>query len=140
MLAGLTCQIGVVPFLQFIDTQADEQFNPVEIKEALPFVATRVSVMVLDKWNFPDELKNIPQQLDNWFLMEQTEQAQLADIVLLARYHSLLDGKSAKQLPPITSLPSFSHLKNGGLTADKSLQILQDARKKVQDVMQLFPK
>ncbi len=140
MLAGLTSQIGVVPFLQFVDTQTDEHFNPAEIKAALPFVTTCVSAMVLDKWNFPDEIKDIPQQINNWFLMERSEQAQLADIVLLARYHSLLDGKSAKQLPPITSLPSFSHLKNGGLTADKSLKILLDAQEKIQDVMQLFPK
>lgn len=140
MLAGLTSEIGVVPFLQFVDNQADEQFNPTEIKAALPFVTTKISAMVLDKWNFPDEIKDIPFKISDWFLFDQTEQAQLVDIVLLARYHSLLDGKSAKQLPPITSLPSFSHLKNGGLTADKSLKILQDAKEKIQDVMQLFPR
>ncbi len=140
MLAGLTSQIGVVPFLQFVDTQSDDQFNPAEIKAALPFVTSRISAMVLDKWNFPDEIKNIPVQISDWFSLGQNDQAQLADVVLLARYHSLLDGKSARQLPPITSLPSFSHLKNGGLTADKSLKILQDAHKKIQDLVQLFPK
>jgi len=58
---------------------------------------------------------------------------------LLARYHSLLDGSLKTQLPPITALPSFSHLENGALTADKSLKILVDAQQQVRQAMQIFP-
>ncbi len=139
MLAGLTCQIGVIPFLRYVDSVADNEIDLSEVAAALPFVITAISQIVLKRWSFPDEIKNLPVQIKDWFLIEQSERIKLADIVLLARYHSLLDGSLKTKLPPITALPSFSHLENGALTADKSLKILVDAQQQVRQAMQIFP-
>ncbi len=138
LLAGLITNIGVVPFLKFADNQPAEIYNIDEIKSGLPFVTGALSTLILDKWNFPDHIKNIPLETKNWFLAGGEKSADLTDIVLLAKYHSHLGTNSVAMLPPITSLPSYAHIKHGELSPDKSLKILHDAKQQIAEAMRFF--
>lgn len=138
LLAGLTANIGVVPFLKFADNLSDELYDVGEVMAALPFVSSALSALVLAKWDFPDNMTNIPLETQTWFMVEQDRSdANLTDIVLLAKYHAQL-GTGKNRLPPITSLPSFAYLKNAELSPDKSLKILQDAKQQVAEAMRFF--
>ncbi len=137
LLAGLITNIGAVPFLKFADNQDDGHYDVAEVKQALPFVTGTLSTLILDKWDFPDNMKNIPLETQTWFMTaEEKTAADLSDIVLLAKYHAQL-GAGVK-LPPITSLPSYAYLKNAELSPDKSLKILQGAKQQVADAMRFF--
>ncbi len=138
LLAGLISHIGIVPFLKYADSLPDEIYNIEEINKALPFVTGAVSALILDKWNFPENMKNVPLAIKSWYLSKGEKKADLADIVLLAKYHSFLGGKGTNMLPPITSLPSYAHIKNGELSPDKSLKILHDAKQQISETMQFF--
>lgn len=138
LLAGLTSNIGVIPFLKFADNQPDDQYDIGEVKAALPFVTGALSALILNKWDFPANMENIPLETQTWFMVEQDKtEAELSDIVLLAKYHAQL-GNGRSKLPPITSLPSFAYLKNAELSPDKSLKILQDAKQQVAEAMRFF--
>ena len=138
MLAGLTSQIGIAPFLKYVSEQPEEQYSFDEVKAALPFVTSTLSSYVLEKWNFPEQMKYIPLQINRWFLLNNSKKPELSDIVLLARYHSLLGTQSSKKLPLITSLPSYSIIEDAELTPDKSLKILHDAHQQINEIMQVF--
>ncbi|WP_305909568.1 HDOD domain-containing protein [Methylomarinum sp. Ch1-1] len=138
LLAGLITNIGIVPFLKFADNQADDVYSLEEVHSALPFVTGALSALILDKWHFPDDMKNIPLETQNWFLPGDDTQTSLADIVLLAKYHRHIGAESMAKLPPITSLPSYAHIKHAELTPDKSLKILHDAKQQINEAMQFF--
>ncbi len=136
LLAGLTCNIGVIPFLKFADEMQD--FDLAEVKSALPFVTGALSAHVLGEWNFPDKLRQLPLEINSWFLYKPEKNIELNDIVLLAKYHSYIGGKAMHKLPPITSLPSYSAISDGALSPDNSLQILHDAKQQISEAMRFF--
>ncbi len=138
LLAGLISNIGVVPFLKYADVQVNENYHLDEVKKAIPFVTGALSALILDKWNFPDNMKNIPLTTKNWYLVESEKKANLSDIVLLAKYHSYIGTDAMNKLPLITSLPSYAYIKNGELSPDKSLKILHDAKQQISDAMHFF--
>ncbi len=138
LLAGLISNIGIVPFLKYADIQTNENYHLDEVKKAIPFVTGALSALILDKWNFPDNMKNIPLTIKSWYLVESKQKADLSDIILLAKYHSYLGADTMNKLPLITSLPSYAYIKNGELSPDKSLKILHDAKQQISDAMQFF--
>jgi HD-like signal output (HDOD) protein len=138
LLAGLITNIGIVPFLKYADSQSDEIYHIEHVKSALSFVTSTLSALILDKWNFPENMKNIPLDIKYWYLVKGEKKADLSDIVLLAKYHSYLGTDKMNKLPPITSLPSYAYIKNGDLSPDKSLKILYDAKQQISDAMQFF--
>lgn len=138
LLAGLITHIGIVPFLKFADQQTDALYNAEDIKQALPFVTGALSAMILNQWNFPDAIKNVPLETQTWFTAGGKETADLSDIVLLAKYHNHLASKNGVKLPPITSLPSYAYIKHAELSPDMSLKILHDAKQQVNEAMRFF--
>jgi HD-like signal output (HDOD) protein len=138
LLAGLISNIGIAPFLKFADSLPEDQYDLAEVKAAFPFICSSISALILEKWNFPDNMKNIPLETRHWFLAGKGTKADLVDIVLLAKYHSHLGTEKATKLPPITSFPSYAHIKEGELSPDKSLKILNDAKQQISETMQFF--
>lgn len=138
LLAGLISNIGIVPFLKYADSLPEDQYNLAEVRAAFPFVCSSISALILEKWNFPDNMKNIPLETRHWYLAGKGNKADLVDIVLLAKYHSHLGTDKASKLPPITSFPSYAHIKEGELSPDKSLKILNDAKQQISETMQFF--
>ncbi len=138
LLAGLISNIGVIPFLTFVGNQSQSTLNMDEVYQALDYVGTAMSTLILEKWNFSEDMRKIPLQTQNWFMAGDSQTVGLSDIVLLAKYHSLLGSQHTKKLPPITSLPSYALLQNGELNADNSLQIMHDAKQQIQETMRFF--
>ncbi len=138
LLGGLISNIGVIPFLTFVGDQKKDDINMEDVFDALDYVGTAMSTLILEKWNFSEDMRKIPLQTQNWFMAGDSQTAGLSDIVLLAKYHSLLGSQHTKKLPPITSLPSYALLQNGELNADNSLQIMHDAKEQIQETMRFF--
>lgn len=130
LLAGLICDIGAIPLLHFAEQHSDESPELRELEEAMPFLRAPVGTLVLHTLGFPDELCLIPQQAENWHY-ESGDKLDLIDIIILAKLHSYVGTKRAKDLPYINSIPAYAKLKNGKLTPDFSLQLLQKAQKRI---------
>ena len=135
LLAGLTHNIGLLPIIALADKQ--EELALSEVEECLSIAQAYVGQYVLTHWGFSDSLLGIPYFADNWFYESGTE-FDLVDVVILAKYHSLLGTAQSAMLPALHDLPAFQKLGNQGLTPDLSLQILYDAQQQVSEAMVLF--
>jgi len=137
LLAGLVCDIGVVPFLVFAESFPVARIDPEEIAEALPYLSGPTGARVLDKWDFPPKLMEIPLLAEDWF-HDSGEHLQLSDIVMLSRLHSYIGTPKMAELPPFSAIPAARKLKDNALSPEHSLRALHQAREKIAATMKLF--
>ncbi len=137
LLAGLLHNIGVLPILTFADSLPKGTYQQADIDLCINEIHGQLGSIILDKWEFPDNLKQIPLQSTNWFT-STSENINLTDIVILAKYHNLLASPGNTELPLITDLPAFRKMENQLLTPEMSLQILHDAKQQIAETMSFF--
>lgn len=137
LLAGLLHNIGVLPILTFADSLPEGTYQPADIDLCINEIHGQIGSIILEKWEFPDNLKQIPVQSTNWHT-NTTEDLNLTDIVLLAKYHTFLTSPGNTELPLIDTLPAFQKLGNQLLTPELSLQILHDAKQQIAETMSFF--
>jgi HD-like signal output (HDOD) protein len=137
LLAGLLHNIGVLPILVFADSLPEDAYRSFDIDSCVSEMHGQIGTIILEKWGFPDRLKLIPLQSTNWF-ENSNKDLSLIDIVLLAKYHHLLNNLSDTKLPLISTLPVFQKLNNQQLTPEMSLQIIQDAQQQISETMKIF--
>jgi len=137
LLAGLLHNIGVLPILIFADNLPKGAYQPSDIDRCINEIHGQIGSIILEKWEFPNKLRQIPLQSTNWFT-STTEDINLNDIVLLAKYHNILASPEKIELPPIITLPAFQKLETQPLTPQMSLQILHDAKQQIAETMSFF--
>ncbi len=137
LLAGLLHNIGVLPILTFADSLPEGTFRPADIDLCINEIQGQIGSIILAKWEFPNNLRQIPLQSTDWFTCT-TEELNLNDIVLLAKYHHLLASSGKTDLPLLITLPSFQKLERQPLTPEMSLQILHDAKQQIAETMNFF--
>jgi HD-like signal output (HDOD) protein len=137
LLAGLLHNIGALPILTFAGSLPDDAYQLEDVELCMNEFQGRIGTIILEQWEFPDNLKQIPLQTSDWFA-DTSESLSLSDIVLLAKYHYYLDTPGSGKLPLIDTLPSYKKLGEQPLTPKMSLQILHEARQQVADTMKFF--
>jgi HD-like signal output (HDOD) protein len=136
LLAGLVHNIGALPLLKFADEQGMENCDD-ELDLCLRHAQGFIGKIVLEKWDFPENLVKLPIISENWYYDDRSD-FSLGDIIILAKFHSLLGTKAMSLLPPITTLPAYQKLDNKTLSTDMSLQILHEAKQQISDIVSLF--
>jgi HD-like signal output (HDOD) protein len=137
LLAGLLHNIGVLPILTYADSLPKTAYSQEDIDLCIKEIHGQVGSYLLERWEFPKNLRQIPLQSSNWFL-STSENLNLNDIVLLAKYHNLLTSSNKSDLPLLIDLPCFQKLDNQPLTPEMSLQILHDAKQQIAETMSFF--
>lgn len=137
LLAGLLHNIGVLPILTFADSLPKDSYQPTDLALCISEMQGQLGSIILEKWGFPVTLKQIPLLSTNWFTSID-ETLNLNDIVLLAKYHTILASSGSAELPLLSALPAFQKLENQPLTPEMSLQILQDAKQQIAEIMNFF--
>ncbi len=140
LLAGLICDIGALPFLNFVANLPSEFINDLEIKEAIPILKGVVGAAILKEWDFPQTFIDVALNSNDWF-ENSTDELSLTDIVVLSRLHALIGNKnSSDALPAISAIPASSKLKYMALSPEYSLDILHDAKAKIQAALSILSK
>jgi HD-like signal output (HDOD) protein len=137
LLAGLICDIGAVPFLNFAANLPKDYFTEAELELALPHVKGPIGYKTLVEWGFPEEFTTIPLYSDDWY-HNTGENLTLTDIVILSRLHSKIGRSEMPELPAITSIPAASKLKNFALSPEHSLNLLYEAKHQINEAMKVF--
>ncbi len=138
LLAGLISNIGVIPILHFAEQYPDEYADMEKLQAAIPLLSPSVGALVLHTLGFSDELVHIPMHAEDWLYESDGDRISLMDIVIMAKRHSYIGSQKNKELPYINSIPAYAKLKNGKLTPDLSLDVLQKAQKRISVVMNMF--
>lgn len=137
LLAGLICDIGAIPFLNFASNLPSDYYTEEDITNSLPVVKGIVGASILKKWGFSEEFIQVPLHSDDWH--QQIEDSlTLTDIVVLSRLHNKIGKKEISDLPAITSIPAASKLQNITLSPENTLNILHDAKDKINDALKTF--
>ncbi len=135
MLAGAIHNIGVVPALLYAE-QMPEVLDRYQltIDEFVNKTKTQMGVYMLKHWSWPSQLVEVVSHAENWSYQSGNQYIDMTDIVIVANAHLNILRKFLT-CPPLQEISSFSKLAiKLGLTPEKSLQILVNAKKELQSV------
>lgn len=137
MLAGLVSNIGVVSVLTYAANYPQLLESEQHLQHWLDTIKGEVGALVLEEWDFPDELVEAARGCEDW-LRCPTNTVDLCDLVLVATLHAYI-GKRRKPAPPrLDQVPAFTKLTSGKLTPDLTVQLLSEARKELSEARALL--
>lgn len=138
MLAGLIHDVGVIPVLQYVDRYP--QFMHIERKldEIIKGVKTRIGVELLSTWNFAEEFISVVENSENWTRDSHSDEADYADVVIVAQVHALIGKKEHRKLPMFDQIPAFKKLGHGGLTPKESQKVLLESHHRIAELKALL--
>ena len=131
ILGGLLQDIGCLPLID----KAAHYPELIDDEQAMQFLfqryAATVGAAIVRQWGLSEAYVSVAQNRDNWKYNEVTE-ANLTDLVLIAKMHTYLGRPQLSPIPRINRTPSFIKLQlEAQLTPEHSLQIVADAKDKI---------
>lgn len=137
MLAGLVHDIGAFPILYYAE-QHPELINGLDnIDEAIRQLSGELGALLLEKWNFPDEIITVAREADIW-QRDNSVKPDYCDIVLVAQAYSFIGKKEAKLMPKLQQIPALKKLKLDKLTPQNSIKLLDEAKSEIIKAKALF--
>lgn len=138
LLAGLLHDIGVVPVL----VQAEHHINlfadQANLEHAIGELRADVGTAILENWSFPTSFLEATRHAEDWSHESRGSAPQLVDIVIVAQLHAMIGSSQNGDLPPFDDVPAYRRLGELELNASRSLQLLTEARARVDEVHRLL--
>ncbi|PSF15026.1 HDOD domain-containing protein [Marinobacter shengliensis] len=138
LLAGLLHDIGIVPVLvqaeHHVNLFADEK----NLQHAMSELRADVGCAVLENWQFPKAFIESARHAEDWRYECRESAPQLVDVVIVAQLHSLIGSSQNAGLPAFDQVPAWRRLGELDLNASRSLQLLSEARERVDEVQKLL--
>lgn len=134
LLAGLLQDIGVLPILNVLNPYHDQLTDEAQVGRAIDRYAPQVGQVLLKHWDFEPDMVEVPRSRCDW-VRNPGPEAELADLVLLARLHEKIVAGQTDELPRIDELPAFTKFPLGGVLPDSSLEILDAEQESVSAIV-----
>jgi HD-like signal output (HDOD) protein len=138
LLAGLLHDIGVVPVLVQAEHHVNLFADQANLDHAIKELRSDVGTAVLENWAFPPAFLEAVRQAENWAWESSESSPQLADIVIVAQLHAMIGASQNSDLPSFDQVPAYRRLGELELNASRSLQLLTEARARVDEVHRLL--
>ncbi|MCK7549192.1 HDOD domain-containing protein [Marinobacter koreensis] len=138
LLAGLLHDIGVVPVLVQAEHHSALFSNETNLGHAIRELRADVGTAVLENWAFPAAFLESVRHAEDWHYECRETEPQLVDVVIVAQLHSMIGSSQNDSLPAFDEVPAYRRLGELELNASRSLQLLTEARARVQEVQQLL--
>ncbi|EMP57421.1 signal transduction protein [Marinobacter santoriniensis NKSG1] len=138
LLAGLLHDIGVVPVLVQAEHHSALFSNEANLGHAIRELRADVGTAVLENWAFPAAFLESVRHAEDWHYECREPEPQLVDVVIVAQLHSMIGSNQNDSLPAFDEVPAYRRLGELELNASRSLQLLTEARARVQEVQQLL--
>ncbi len=134
LLAGLIQDIGCLPLID----KAEEYPELIENEKAMFLLFDRyacsVGAAVLRKWGLHSKFLDVVKNRDNWEY-DSSPEANLTDLVLIAKMHTYLGHNLLKPVPKINQVPAFFKLQlEMELSPEASLKFIADAKQRITDM------
>ncbi len=136
-MAGLLSDLGEVAIAQYVQDHEQLVYTEEALTQTIMSLRAQINGMLMYKWNLGDELIVVAEESHDWFRNRQDE-AELCDLVLIARYYSMLGLTGMSDLPVLSRLPAFNKLKAKGFNPGKSMMFLQESQSEVMMVEDLL--
>lgn len=138
MLAGLLHDIGVVPVLVQAEHHSRLFANPDRLHHAVQELRADVGAAVLESWSFPPAFVEAVRHAEDWAYEAREAEPTLVDVVIVAQLHAMIGSNQNANLPRFDQVPAYRRLGELELNASRSLQLLTEARARVEEVQQLL--
>lgn len=129
-MAGLLSDLGEVAIAQYVQDHDHLAYSEESLTQTIGSLRAQINGMLMHHWNLGDELITVAEESHDWFRNLQP-QADLCDLVLIARYYSRLGIDGMGDLPVLSRLPAFHKLRAGGLDPRDSMPFLQESQAEV---------
>ena len=131
-LGGLVFQIGALPILKYVEDN-DTQISSIMLDNIIDELQPMIGRKILEKWDFPEELKNIPEESRNF--TRNVAQVDYADIVMVAKLQSLAGTPHPYNDLDWTTISAFSRL---GLDPEIDMNEAEDLSDEMEAAMALL--
>ncbi|KAA1173153.1 HDOD domain-containing protein [Marinobacter salinexigens] len=138
LLAGLLHDIGVVPVLVQAEHHVNLFADDANLQHAIHELRADVGTAVLENWAFPGTFVEAVRHAEDWGYECREADPQLVDVVIVAQLHSMIGSSQNGQLPSFDEVPAYRRLGELELNASRSLEVLSEARARVDEVQQLL--
>jgi HD-like signal output (HDOD) protein len=135
MLAGLVHEFGKLPLLSYADQNFAKFKDFSMFEQFMQTYHAKLGKQILTLWKFSPQIANTPEQLSNIFL--NSDQALLADVVLVSKLYVLSNNESGRPLPLLENetIPAYERL---GLAPGGNLAKNQSMKNVLQSTHQIF--
>jgi HD-like signal output (HDOD) protein len=128
MLAGLIHQIGKLPILMLVEDIAEFRNSPSRLNKLLEKAHPPIGKLIMDKWDFPDELKLVASEYVN-FQRDTGEKADYVDLVQVAFLQSIVGTDHPASRIDWNTVPSFAKL---GLASDAEILEIEGVSEEIE--------
>ncbi|MCG6937913.1 MAG: HDOD domain-containing protein [Gammaproteobacteria bacterium] len=130
MLAGLLQDIAIPPILIQLSDRPEIFNDAIKRQQCIDELAPKVNALILKQWGFDDKFIDTIRARKQWDRNKQGK-LDIADIVLIARWYSMMGTPAFSQCPPFEDIPALQKLPKDELNADQTLKILEDSRQQI---------
>lgn len=138
LLAGLLHDIGVVPVLVQAEHHVKLFADDANLQNAISELRADVGTAVLESWSFPPAFVDAVRHAQDWSYESPQADPQLVDVVIVAQLHAMIGSGQNEGLPSFDEVPAYRRLGDLQLNASRSLELLTEARARVDEVQQLL--
>lgn len=131
-MAGLLSDLGIIAILDYAQEHSDLYGDDDALDQTIRVLHSQINGMLLYQWNLGDEIVTVGEESRNWF-RNHRDQADLCDLVLVARYYSLLGTPVRNSLPALSKLPAFLKMELG-FSAEDSIDFIKESEAEVSAV------
>ncbi len=126
LVAGLLSNIGAYVVLERLSQQAQLLKDETRVERALAGYTARLGKMICRHWQLGEAVVEAVGHVGDWDY-EVDGDVRLAEVVICARYHSLISLRKTSQLPKPESIKAMRVL-GADLTPEISVEIIRAAR------------
>jgi HD-like signal output (HDOD) protein len=137
MLAGLLHDIGVLPILIYADQCPPGLVSDDVLKDVILQLRKSLGQKIIEDWKLGDDLCQIPVTVDDWS-RDHAGPADYDDVVQIAHIHSQFGETTARETPPLTSIPAFNKLSIAKMGPHAGLELIEQAREEINATIRLL--
>lgn len=138
MLAGLIHDIGAIPVITYAENFPELYADETALRDAVDELRGEIGCTILEHWGFPADLIEVVSKAEEWSFDSGRDEPSYTDIIIVAQMHALIGCPKRNNLPPFGQVPAFRKLANGGLTPERSLKVMVEARHKIEEIQQVL--
>jgi HD-like signal output (HDOD) protein len=128
-MAGLLSDLGIIAILDYAQKHSDLYGDDGALDQTIRVLHPQINGMLLYQWNLGDEIVTVGEESRNWF-RNHRDDADICDLVLVARYYSLLGTAVEKTLPALSKMPAFLKLKLD-FSAEDTINFIEESETEV---------
>lgn len=139
LLAGLLQDTGALFIISSLGEKLKTDYHWKLIDEMIKRHGNEFSVLILEHWKMPEDIIACARTKDVW-LRDESKKPDLADLILIARYHAYLGTDNIKGCPKITDMPAANKVKfkKGEMTPFQGLKIVSEHKDEIADITRML--